>query len=91
MAQVRLSRRAVKDLDGISAAQTRRTLDALERLAQDPAGSTLDVKPLVGRRPWRRLRIGDYRVLFRIDRSAFLIARVVYRRDLDRVVRTLAD
>jgi hypothetical protein len=27
--------------------------------------ANLDVKPLAGRSPWRRLRVGDWRVLFR--------------------------
>lgn len=91
MAEVRLARRAVKDLDSISKTQTRRILDSLDRLAKDPERPELDVKPLVGRRPWRRLRVGDYRVLLRIDPSTMLVARVVHRRDLDRAFRTLPD
>ena len=91
MADVRLSRRAVKDLDDISTAHARRILDALERLGGDAEGSGLDVKPLVGRRPWRRLRVGNYRVLFRAARSTLLVARVIHRRDLDRAMRTLPE
>lgn len=47
--------------------------------------------------PWHRLRIGDYRILYRaIDRGEaadadvrWLVARVVHRRDLDRAISTL--
>ena len=58
--------------------------------------SNADVKSLVCRPPWRRLRIGDYRVLFRTldadeiaaigieDNAGTLVARIVHRRDLER-------
>ncbi|MGH2591399.1 MAG: type II toxin-antitoxin system RelE family toxin, partial [Actinomycetota bacterium] len=65
MPQVRLARRAVKDLDDLPKRAASRIADVLEELAVDPRSTAFDVKPLVGRRPWRRLRVGDYRVLYR--------------------------
>lgn len=93
MAEDQLSRRAVKDLDGLQAKVARRVLDALEQLASDPQGSALDVKPLVGRRPWRRLRLGNHRVLFRISKGGkvLLVGRVIDRKELDQAVMTLPD
>ena len=46
--------------------------------------------------PWHRLRIGDYRMLYRaVDHgeaadadARWLVARVVHRRDLQRAVST---
>jgi len=61
----------------------------------------LDVAALEGRRPWRRLREGDWRIIFRplspaearrlgiANDEAILIARIVNRRDLERAIRTL--
>jgi hypothetical protein len=45
----------VQDLDAIPKPAAAHVGAALERLGDDP-GSTLDVKALVGRNPWRRLR-----------------------------------
>ena len=93
MPEVRLARRAVKDFDGLPKGAARRIADVLEELAADPASPALDVKALVGRRPWRRLRVGEHRVLFRPAQggSVLLVARVVDRRELERAVRTLPD
>jgi mRNA interferase RelE/StbE len=90
---VELSRRAVRDLDRLSKRAATRVADSLERLANDPRVSSLDVKALVGRRPWLRLRVGEHRVLFRIsnDGQVLLVARVVDRRDLDLAVASLPD
>jgi ParE toxin of type II toxin-antitoxin system, parDE len=74
----------------------REAISALER-----GDEGLDVVALEGRRPWRRLREGDWRIIFRplspaearrlgiADGQAILIARIVNRRDLDRAIRTL--
>lgn len=59
--------------------------------------TNLDIKPLAGVAPWHRLRVGDYRILYRpvapneaVDSEArWLVARVVHRRDLERAVSTL--
>lgn len=56
-----------------------------------------DIKALAGAAPWLRLGAGDWRVLYRPltetesveGGPAFLVARVVHRRDLLRAVRTL--
>ena len=38
---------------------------ALDGLSVDSPPPNLDVKPLEGRPPWRRLRIGDWRIVYR--------------------------
>jgi len=93
VAEVRLARRAEKDLDALTKRVAVRVLNALEALGEDPGAEQLDVKPLVGRRPWRRMRVGDYRVLFKVaDRGRIvLVARVIDRRDLERALTTLPD
>jgi mRNA interferase RelE/StbE len=83
----------VKDLDDLPKRAASRIADVLEDLAADPRSTAFDVKPLVGRRPWRRLRVGDYRVLYRPAEGGevLLVGRVVDRKELDRAMRTLPE
>ena len=95
MAGVALSRRAVKDVRRIGPGdelnRIREGLEALERHRTDP-----DIKQLRGRSSWLRLRVGDYRALYRpiasgeAGRASHLVARIVHRSDLQRAVATLA-
>ena len=95
MERIALSRRAVKDLrrigPGSALSRIREALDALAGNEQ-----SVDVKALRGQSPWLRLRVGDYRILYRPllqDESAedsYLVARVIHRSELDRAVGTLA-
>ncbi len=93
MAEVRLARRAVKDFDSLPDKAASRVVDALALLGQDPESRSLDVKPLKGRKPWRRLRAGNHRVIFRLSSGGkvLLVARVVDRKYLERAVTTLPD
>lgn len=93
MAEVRLARKAVKDLDPLTDKAAQRVVTALELLARDPESRSLDVKPLSGRKPWRRLRVGDHRVVFRLSKggNVLLVARVVDRKYLERAISTLPD
>lgn len=71
----------------------RRIADALESLSKDPRSARFDVKLLVGKRPWRRLCIGDHRILFRMAHGGkvLLVGRVVDRKELEQAVLTLPD
>jgi mRNA interferase RelE/StbE len=93
VAEVRLSRRAAKDLDSLPKKTALRVIEALEQLGADPGSKAVDTKALVGRRPWRRLRVGEHRVLFRsADKGrVLLVARVIDRKELDRALGTLPD
>ena len=85
---VELSARAERDLSRIRRGPDRqRLVVALQALAGDAAN--LDVKALQGRAPWRRLRVGDYRVLYRPVEQGLWVERIVDRRDLERAVATL--
>lgn len=102
MNHIELSKRALKDLRRIDHANRRRLLTLLEEdLAAEPQPPNLDVKPLVGRAPWLRLRRGDYRILYRPLTDAelrtlhvggeigFLVERIIDRGDLERATATL--
>jgi len=93
---IQLLPRAVRDLRRIDGPTRRRIAQALDALAAGAANT--NVKALAGSAPWLRLRVGDWRVLYR-PRSAvesaatgpgYIVARVVNRRDLLRAVSTLS-
>jgi mRNA-degrading endonuclease RelE of RelBE toxin-antitoxin system len=96
---IELTNRAVKDVKGLDRATRERIREGLEQLRTNY--DNLDVVTLVGSAPWRRLRVGDFRVIFRpmtaeeaktFEASrGFFIARIVNRRDLHRAVATLPD
>jgi mRNA-degrading endonuclease RelE of RelBE toxin-antitoxin system len=98
MLHLELARRAPSDLQRLRGKERKGVRRALERLAAE--AENLDVKILVGHAPWKRLRAGDYRVIFReltrgeSDRVAggrrgLLIDRIVNRAQLDRAVERL--
>lgn len=93
MAEVRLARKAGKDLDSLPDKSAERVVKALGSLGQDPESRSLDVKPLKGRKPWRRLQVGDHRVIFRLSKGGkvLLVARIVDRKYLESAVATLPD
>ncbi len=91
---IALQPKAERDLRRIGPGPQRtRILAGLRDL--DGAAGNLDIKALVGSTPWLRLRIGDYRVLYRDTDSAagtvHVVTRIVHRRELDRAVATLPE
>jgi hypothetical protein len=72
---------------------------ALAALSGDPPAPNIDERPLVGFEPWRRLRIGELRVIFRTltraelaqfpEDRGFLVERVVPRGELERATKGL--
>jgi mRNA-degrading endonuclease RelE of RelBE toxin-antitoxin system len=102
MYRVELSKRAMRDLRRIDHAPRKRLLDLIENeLAAAPQPPNLDIKALVGRSPWLRLRRGEYRVVYRPltaaelgrlkanEAAGFLVERIVDRRDLEKAAATL--
>ncbi len=69
-----------RDLSRLGRETGERVLTAVERLAAGEAAGEGDVKRLSGvRPPLFRLRVGDYRILFRYEQEAILIERVLPR------------
>lgn len=95
----------MRDLRQIRSAAVRAHIGrALDDLGRDPRPENLDIQPLRGRSPWRRLRVGDYRLIFRpmtlseLHRAwargiaadkGILVVRIVPRQDFDRAVSRL--
>jgi len=96
--RVELTHRATRDLRGLSPPDYRRAARAIaETLVSEPLPANADDRPLTGRAPWRCLRVGELRVIYRTlepDEIAGvedgrLVARVVHRGELERAVATL--
>lgn len=67
---------AAHDLRQLSPDVARRVLRKIERMRSDLAG---DVKRLIHYTPGWRLRVGDWRVLFHVDRGTIWVWRIVHR------------
>jgi mRNA-degrading endonuclease RelE of RelBE toxin-antitoxin system len=102
MYRVELSRRALRDLRRIDHKDRRRMLDLLENeLTAEPTPANLDIKQLIGRAPWLRVRRGDYRIIYRAltqaelceldatEQAGYLVERVIDRGQLDHAASTL--
>ena len=76
--QIKFKRQAVKDLKALSPDFRERILLKIEAMQDDLQG---DIKKLTNFTPEYRLRVGTYRVLFKIDGEILRIYRVKHRRD----------
>jgi mRNA-degrading endonuclease RelE of RelBE toxin-antitoxin system len=91
LSNIKLAPRAIRDLKRLDRQTRKRMQQAFQALGADAAN--LDVKPVAAHPPWRRLRVGEHRVLYReltgeAD-SRYLVARVIDRRDLHRAIDNL--
>lgn len=104
MRRVEFHRRAKRDVRSLAPREQDRIEQALKAvLTPDELPPNADVKALAGAAPWLRLRVGEYRVLFRpldraelsargIDaRSGYLVARVVHGGELGRAAAALPE
>jgi mRNA interferase RelE/StbE len=87
---VQLTRPAVRDLGTLPGTVHSRIIEGIMSLRQDPLPSPPLKKKLKGfGYPLYRLRVADYRLLYRIDEQTVTIMRVVDRKDLEKAIRRL--
>lgn len=70
--EVRFKPRAVKDLEGLPSRIRARVLARIEEMSDDLKG---DVKRLTNYTPEYRLRVGDFRILFEIEKEMIHLSR----------------
>lgn len=85
---IELSPRALRDLQKLSGHDAGKILDNLEVLRDTPWPGPPKVKKLRGHERYR-LRTGDYRSIFEIREGKVVILRIVDRKELERILRTL--
>lgn len=82
--------RALRDLGALSSDVALRLLSKIDELAENPVPRGDTVKRLESYNPPRyRLRMGDWRAVFRVDGDVIVITLVVHRSELGRALRTL--
>ncbi len=78
MLKIEIKKQASKELKRIQPKTRQRILDAIEKLAENPARTDLDIKPLTGSN-YHRMRVGEYRVIFDQDGVILNIERIAPR------------
>ena len=64
-----------KRISSLQKAERERIRGAINALANGPNAEELDIKPLKARPEWR-LRVGNWRILFRVDHERIIITVV---------------
>ncbi len=80
---IRIKGSAAKELERVAKPNRARIIEAIDRLAENPfLGNALKGEL----RGLRRLRVGDYRVLYEVQDDALLVlvVRIAHRRDVYR-------
>jgi mRNA interferase RelE/StbE len=75
---VQFKPRAVRDIERLPSRIQAQVLARIEKMSNDLKG---DVKRLTNFTPEYRLRVGDYRVLFEIEKETIVIYRIRHRRE----------
>ncbi|MFH1807018.1 MAG: type II toxin-antitoxin system RelE/ParE family toxin [Pseudomonadota bacterium] len=78
MLEIQFKKQAIKELKRIQPKMRQRVLDAIEKLAEDPKRTDLDIKLLTGSN-YLRMRVGEYRVVFSLDGVIVNIERIAPR------------
>ncbi len=73
--------RAVKDFEALPFKTQQSILARIEKMSDNLTG---DVKRLTDSTPEYRLRAGDYRILFEVEKDAIVIYRIRHRREVYR-------
>jgi len=86
MLAIDLSRQAAGFLESLPAKQARQIAEKLQSLAIDP--QALPTEALKGYSPLRRLRAGEYRIIYVVD-GQILQVRVIGKRNDDEIYKAL--
>ncbi len=79
MREIVYSREATRTLATIPANTARRIREKIEQYAVEPKGLASNIKMLRGHPGYLRLRVGDWRVIFREDGVVVSVARIAPR------------
>ena len=78
--EIYLTRKAKKQLDRLDPETRRRVLEALTMLRDYVFTPRLDIKKLRGYRNHYRLRVGEYRILFELEKPRKVIVYAILPR-----------
>lgn len=78
MLRITITKQADKELKKMQPKMRQRIVVAIKKLAENPARTDLDVKPLTGSN-YYRVRVGAYRIVFDQDGRILNIIRIAPR------------
>jgi len=85
-----LTPKAVKDLDGFNDKQCKKILDDIRLLEENPFPRGKLIKKIKGtKKNYYRLRIDKYRVFFRIQGKNVFILRIMSKKDVEKIIKSL--
>ena len=76
--RIKYRKEAARKLKAMQPKQSRAIRGSLEKLAENPSRADLDARPLTGRTGYR-LRVGEWRVVYRVTDDALLVERIAPR------------
>jgi mRNA interferase RelE/StbE len=87
---IQLTLSAVDDINKTSAQLRTKIIAAIKKLSSDPFTPGTNIKKLKGfKQPLFRLRSGDYRVLYRVEKNTITIMRVIDRKELEKIIKSI--
>lgn len=81
-----------KDAKGLEVKTIDRLHKALQRLTNNPFPSSITgktIKKLEIKGPTYRLRVGEHRVIYRIEIQKIIVLRIIHRKELERELKRL--
>ncbi len=81
--QIEWATKAVRDMRRLTARNRERIIAKIEQYAKDPVSLTNQVMRLTGSE-YRRMKVGQYRVIFRVEHdtiAVMIVLRVRHRRE----------
>jgi len=79
MYKIEWKEHSLQDLEKLEGSIIRRILKKVDELSENPFSK--DIKRLKGRNDFR-LRVGDYRVIFEIEKDTIIILKVGHRKNI---------
>jgi len=87
--RIEVTPRARKDLKALSTRERQRVADQIDALKTNPRPQSCE--KLKGREDFYRIRVGDYRVIYRVEDKVLLIliVRIGDRKEIYEIIRRL--
>ena len=82
-----------KDVKGLEAKRIDHLRKALQKLADNPflnIATGKIIKKLEIKEPTYRLRVGEYRIIYRIETQKIIVLRIIHRKELGRELKKLS-
>jgi mRNA interferase RelE/StbE len=81
---VQVKASVAKKIEKLSSPIKGRILKSLKGLEANPFPKGKQIKPFVGRDKTYRLRVGDYRIIIKVENQIITVLDLFHRKDLDR-------